>query len=121
MNKLYYEAPTHLTGRDSPPTDFGESATDIALDPASQHIPTSAPTPPSGSTQVREKAALTGVLVTRLLPVLVVAMLVTSILGFTLFDRQGGNSVTALASLAIGGSAAVLGLIFGLVKAYHAS
>ena len=48
-------------------------------------------------------------------------MLVTSILGFTLFDRQGGNSVTALASLAIGGSAAVLGLIFGLVKAYHAS
>jgi hypothetical protein len=30
------------------------------------------------------------------------------ILGFTLFDRQGGTSVTALVSLAIGGSAAVL-------------
>jgi hypothetical protein len=43
------------------------------------------------------------------------------ILGFTLFDRQGGTSVTALVSLAIGGSAAVLGLIFGFREAHQAS
>ena len=59
--------------------------------------------------------------VTRLLAVLVVAMIVTSILGFTLFDRQGGNSATALVSLAIGGAAAVLGLIFGFREAHQAS
>jgi hypothetical protein len=35
--------------------------------------------------------------------------------------RQGGNSATALASLAIGGSAAALGLILGFREAYQAS
>jgi hypothetical protein len=50
-----------------------------------------------------------------------VVMVVTSILGFTLFDRQGGNSATALVSLAIGGAAAVLGLIFGFREAHQAS
>lgn len=74
------------------------------------------------STGGREKArSAAGVIVTRLLAVLVVAMVVTSILGFTLFDRQGGNSATALASLAIGGSAAALGLILGFREAHHAS
>ena len=121
MNKLSYDAPTHLTGRDRPPTDFGESAMDIALDPASQHIPTFTSTPPSHSTRVREKAGSAGVVVTRLLAVLVVAMVVTSLLGFTLLDREGGNSATAIGSLAIGGSAAVLGLIFGFRKAHQAS
>ena len=121
MNKLYYDAPTHLTGRDSPPTDFGESATDIALDAATQHIPTSTSTPPPNSIELREKARSAGVVVTRLLAVLVVAMVVTSILGFTLLDRQGGNSATAIGSLAIGGSAAVLGLIFGFREAHQAS
>jgi len=60
-----------------------------------------------------------GVVVTRLLAVLVVAMVVTSILGFTVFDRQVGNSTTAVASLAISSSAAVLGLVLGFVKAYQ--
>jgi len=59
------------------------------------------------------------VVVTRLLAVLVVAMVVTSILGFTVFDRQVGNSTTAVASLAISSSAAVLGLVLGFVKAYQ--
>lgn len=62
-----------------------------------------------------------GVVVSRLLAVLVVAMVVTSILGFTLFDRHGGNSATEIGSLAIGGSAAVLGLIFGFREAHRAS
>jgi hypothetical protein len=60
------------------------------------------------------------VIITRLLAVLVVAMVVTSILGFTLFGRQEGTSATALVSLAIGGAAAVLGLIFGFREAHQA-
>jgi hypothetical protein len=48
-------------------------------------------------------------------------MVVASILGFTLFDRQGGTSAAALVSLAVGGSAAVLGLIFGFREAHQAS
>jgi hypothetical protein len=47
-------------------------------------------------------------------------MVVTSMLGFTLFDRQGGNSTTTMVSLAIGASAAVLGLIFGFREAHQA-
>jgi hypothetical protein len=60
-----------------------------------------------------------GVVITRLLAVLVAVMVVASILGLTLFDPQGGNSATALVSLAIGGSAAVLGLIVGFREAYR--
>ena len=40
---------------------------------------------------------------------------------FTVFDRQGGNSATAIMSLAIGGAAAVLGLLFGMREAHQAS
>ena len=61
-----------------------------------------------------------GVIITRLLAVLVVGMVVTSILGFTLFDRQEGTSATELLSMAIGGAAAVLGLIFGFREAHQA-
>jgi hypothetical protein len=61
------------------------------------------------------------VIVTHLLAVLVVVMVIASMLGFTVFDRQGGNSATALASLAIGGAAAVLGLILGFREAHQAS
>jgi hypothetical protein len=124
MNKLDDPAWTHVFGRDSPRTDLGESPTDIALDQTSQHMPTSASTWPSfdDSTGGPKKAgSAAGMVVTRLLTVLVVAMVVTSILGFTLFDRQGGSSATALASLAIGGSAAALGLILGFREAYQAS
>jgi hypothetical protein len=124
MSKLDYAATTHLPGQDNPPTDIGESPTEIALDHASQHrLPSASTRPSSGDViDVPEKAgSAAGVVVTRLLAVLVVAMVVTSILGFALFDRQGGNSATALASLAIGGSAAVLGLILGCCAAYRAS
>ena len=124
MNKLNYPTTTHLPGRDSPPTDFGESPPDIALDHASQHIPSlhrPAPSFDNSSRGCEEAGSPAGVVVSRLLAVLVGAMVVTSILGFTLFDRQGGNSATALASLAIGGSAAVLGLILGFREAHQAS
>jgi hypothetical protein len=126
MNKLNYPTLTHLHDRDSRPTNFGESQTDISgrLDHSRQSMPTSASTPPSSddSTRGREKARSTaGVIITHLLAVLVVAMVVTSILGFTLFDRQGGNSATALVSLAIGGAAAALGLTLGFREAHQAS
>ena len=126
MNKLNYPAQTYLHDRAGRPTDFGELRTDISgrLDHSSQPIPTSGSTRPSpddsapGSEKARSAA---GLVVTRLLAVLVVAMVVTSMLGFTIFDRQGGNSATAIASLAIGGTAAALGLIFGFREAHQAS
>ena len=127
MNKLYYPTTlTHLHDRDSQPMDTGESWTDISgrLDHSSQPIPTSASTRPrpDDSTQGREKPRPTaGVIVTHLLAVLVVVMVIASMLGFTVFDRQRGNSATALASLAIGGAAAVLGLILGFRVAHQAS
>jgi hypothetical protein len=61
------------------------------------------------------------VIAARFLAVLVVAMVITSIFGFTAFDRQGGNSAAAIASLAMGAASAVLGLSFGFLKAYQAS
>jgi hypothetical protein len=126
MNKLYYPTPTRLHVRDGRPTDFDQSQGDVSdrLDHSSHHLPTSASAGPSldESTRGREKARSTaGVIITRLLAVLVVVMVATSILGFTLFDRQGGNSATALVSLVIGGLAAVLGLITGFRKAHQVS
>ena len=126
MNKLYYPAGTHLHDRDGRPVEFDQPQRDVSdrLDPYSHHLPTSESAGLSldESTQGREKARSTaGVVITRLLTVLVVAMVATSILGFTLFDRQEGNSATALVSLAIGGAAAVLGLITGFRKAHQVS
>jgi hypothetical protein len=67
----------------------------------------------------REKPRSTvGVVIARLLAVLVVAMVLTAIVGFVVFDGQAGNSATAGASLIIGSSAAVIGLLGGFLKAY---
>jgi hypothetical protein len=127
MNKLYYPTLTHLVhGRDGRPTHFRESRTGLSgrLDQSSHHLPTSALTRPSlhESTRGQKKVGSTAaVIITRILAVLVVATVVTSILGFTLFDRQEGTSATALVSLAIGAAAAVLGLIFGFREAHQAS
>jgi hypothetical protein len=126
MNKLNYPTLTHLPDRGGRPTDVGESQTDTSdrLDHSSRHLPTSelARPSPDESSRGRENArSKAGVIITRLLALLVVVMVVTSILGFTLFDRGGGNSATAIISLAIGGSAAVLGAIFGFREAYQAS
>lgn len=128
MNRLYYPTLTHLIhDRDGQPTYFGESRTGLLdrLDQSSHHLPTSASTRPSlhESTRGRKKVGSTAaVIITRLLAVLVVAMVVTSILGFTtLFGRQEGTSATALVSLAIGGAAGVLGLTLGFREAHQAS
>jgi len=126
MNKFHYPAPTHLHDRDGRPTEFDQSQRVVSdrLDHSSHYLPTSASAEPSldESTRGREKARSTaGVIITRLLAVLTVAMVVSSILGFTLFDRQGGNSATALVSLAIGGVAAALGLIIGFREAHQVS
>ena len=127
MNTLYYPTLTHLVhNQDGPPTYFGESRTGLSdrLDQSSHHLPTSASTRPSldESTRGRENARSTaGVIITHLLALLVVVMVVTSILGFTLFGRQEGTSATALVSLAIGGAAGVLGLTLGFREAHQAS
>ena len=97
MNKLYNPTQTHLHRRAGRPTDFGEPSTDISgrLDHSSQSTSTSGSIRPSQdhSTPRSEKARSTaGVVVTHLLAVLVVVMVITSMLGFTVFDRQGGNS-----------------------------
>ena len=125
MNKLNYPALTHLHDRDGRPTGFDQSQRDISgrLDHSSQpyrlqHRPGRPQMSPPEDAKARATA---GVVVTHLLAVLVVVMVVTSMLGFTLFDRQGGNSATALVSLAIGGAAAVLGLILGFREAHQAS
>jgi len=125
MNKHYYAARTHLHSPDGRPTDLGESRSDISgLEHYSQQVSTT-----SASTQLsldhstgglKRARSAAGVVVTRLLAVLVVIMVVASILGFTLFDRQEGNSATAIVSLAVGGAAAVLGLIFGFREAHQA-
>jgi hypothetical protein len=73
---------------------------------------------PPGMENVRSAA---GVVAARLLTVLLVAMVVIAILGLTVFDRQGGYSTTAIVSVAIGNSAAAVGLILGFLKAYLAS
>jgi hypothetical protein len=127
MNKLNHPIPTHLEhDRDGRPTHFGESRTGLSdrLDQSSHQLLISAPSRQSQdeSNRARMKVGSTaGVIITRLLAVLVVAMVVTSILGFTLFDRQEGTSATTLVSLAIGGAAAALGLIFGFREAHKAS
>ena len=54
-----------------------------------------------------------------ILTVLVPVMVIASIVGFAVFNSQGGNSAVAVASLAIGGAAAVLGLLLGFIKAYQ--
>jgi hypothetical protein len=126
MNKLYYPTLTRLVhDRDGRPTHIRESRTHLSdrLHHSSHHLPTSASSRLSldQSTRGRKKVGSTAaVIITRLLAVLVVALVVTSVLGFTLFDRQEGTSATALVSLAIGGVAAVLGLIFGFREAHQA-
>jgi hypothetical protein len=69
----------------------------------------------------KTKRPTAGVVIARLLAVLVVAMVITSILGFIASDRQGGNSAMAVGSLAIGGASAILGLLLGFLKAYLSS
>jgi hypothetical protein len=52
--------------------------------------------------------------------VLVVALAVTSIVGLSIFGDHG-NAPAAIVAGAIGMFSAVLGLIFGFMKAHHSS
>ena len=84
----------------------------------------SIPAPPTAKPppQDRKRAgSAVGMVAIRLLTVLMAAMVVTSIIGLTTFDRGGGNSTTAVTSLAIGGYAAVLGMTVGFMVAYRAA
>ena len=75
---------------------------------------------PDDSARAKSRSTA-GVVIARLLAVLVVAMVLTAIVGFVVFDGQTGNSATAVATLVIGCFAAVLGLILGFLKAYLTS
>ena len=123
----------HRTLIDKPPTVYvggirratgsRELQRDLSrrLDQSSQQVaisPSVRPTLGGSPENVRSAA---GVVAARLLSVLLVAMVVISILGLTVFDRQGGYSTTAIASVFIGNSAAAVGLILGFLKAYLAS
>jgi hypothetical protein len=124
MKELHYTAQTYLHDRDRRPADFRQLQTDISprVDDASEHIRTSESTRPTLADPTRGKEtprAAAGVIAARLLAVLVVIMVVTSIVGFTVFDSQGGNSATAITSLVIGAAAAVIGMSLGFLKAYQ--
>jgi hypothetical protein len=88
------------------------------LDPTSR---TTRPSLADSAGGQKTKRPTAGVVTARLLAVLVVAMVITSIVGFIAFDRQGGNSALAVVSLAIGGASAILGLLLGFLKAYLSS
>jgi hypothetical protein len=123
---LIDDRPTVYTGGNRNATGSRELRRDLSdrLDRSSQQVAISASARPNlgdsppGMENVRSAA---GVVAARLLSVLLVAMVVISILGLTVFDRQGGYSTTAIVSVAIGNSAAALGMILGFLKAYLAS
>jgi hypothetical protein len=118
--------PTVSTGGNRRAAGSRELRRDLSrrLDQSSQQVPVSQsarPTlgdSPPGIENVRLAA---GVVAARLLTVLLVAMVVIAIFGLTVFDRQGGYSTTAIVSVAVGNSAAALGMILGFLKAYLAS
>jgi hypothetical protein len=84
MDKHHYATiETYMPGPDGRPTDFGELLTDISLEHSSQHLSISSSAPPT-------TGSAAGVIAARVLAVLVVAMVITSIIGFTIFDRQAG-------------------------------
>ena len=71
-------------------------------------------------TRVRENSGRSAAdVVARLLAVLVVAMVLTSIVGLTVVGDR--NTTAAVVAGVIGMSSAVLGLLFGYLKAYQVS
>ena len=118
--------PTVYTGGNRRAPGSRELRRDLSprLDQLSQQVAISASARPNigdSSPGMENTRSAAGVVAARLLAVLLVAMVVISILGLTVFDRQGGYSTTAIVSVAIGNSAAALGMILGFLKAYLAS
>ena len=94
----------------------------LGLEPSVQHGSTAMSTrlrPTDSAQRSRKPRSTAGVVVTRLLAGLVVALVIVSVVGLTVFDRRDGNSAAAAVSVAMGGYAAVLGLITGFIKAYR--
>jgi hypothetical protein len=118
--------PTVYTGGNRSAPGSRELRSDLSrpLDQSSQQGAISAsaqPTLGDSAPGMESPRSAAGVVAARLLTELMVAMVVISILGLTVFDRQGGYSTTAIVSVAIGNSAAAGGLILGFLKAYLAS
>lgn len=118
--------PTVFAGGNRRATGSNELQRDLSrpLNQSSQQVAVSAstrPTPGDSPPGMENARSAAGVVAARLLTVLLVAMVAIAILGLTVFDRQGGYSTTAIISVAIGNSAAALGLILGFLKAYLAS
>jgi hypothetical protein len=117
--------PAVHAGGNQKATDFSTLRADLTrrLDHSNRSVPTSPSTRSQSdlSTREREKArSATEVVAAPLLAVLVVALAVTSIVGLTIFGDHG-NAPAAVAAGAIGMFSAVLGLIFGFMKAHHSS
>jgi hypothetical protein len=119
------DRPAAHAGGSQKATDFSALRADLSrrLDRSNRSVPTSQSTRPAFdlSTQEREKSrSATKVVAAPLLAVLVVALAVASIVGLTIFGDHG-NAPAAVAAGAIGMFSAVLGLIFGFMKAHHSS
>ena len=123
---LIDDRPTVRTGGNRRAPGSRELRRDLSWPPdqSSRQVAISAsgrPTLGDSSLGMENVRSAAGVVAARLLTVLLVAMVAIAILGLTVFDRQGGYSTMAIVSLAIGNSAAALGLILGFLKAYLAS
>ena len=119
------DRPAVHAGGNQKATDFSELPSDLArrLGRSNRSVPTSPSTRPAfdRSTREREKSrSATEVFAAPLLAVLVVALAVASIVGLTIFGDHG-NAPAAVAAGAIGMFSAVLGLLFGFMKAHHSS
>ena len=119
------DRPAAHAGGSQKATDFSALRADLSrrLDRSNRSVPTSPSTSPASdlSTRERDKArSATEVIAAPHLAVLVVALAVTSIVGLTIFGDHG-NAPAAVAAGAIGMFSAVLGLLFGFMKAHHSS
>jgi hypothetical protein len=117
--------PAAHAGGSQKATDFSALRADLSrrLDRSNRSVPTSPSTSPASdlSTRERDKArSATEVIAAPHLAVLVVALAVTSIVGLTIFGDHG-NAPAAVVAGAIGMFSAVLGLLFGFMKAHHSS
>jgi hypothetical protein len=105
-------------------TGSGEYHSDLSRreDRSKQSVLASASTqPPSNPVnRARKKGRSPVAVAARLLGVLVVALVVTSIVGLTAVGDQINPTATVVAGV-IGMSSAVLGLLFGFLKAYQSS
>jgi hypothetical protein len=93
------------------------------LDRYPRSVPTSPSIRPASDLSTRGRTtarSATEVVAARILAVLLVALAVTAIVGLKVFGDHD-NASAALVAGALGMSSAVLGLLFGFMKAYQSS